>query len=181
MAKIIYVMGPSGSGKDTIIDAVREQHLDHLQVAHRYITRHWQSGGENHIALSQTVFEQRKALGLFAMAWSANQHQYAIGREVDLWLECQQNVLVNGSRAYLPQAMKLYPNMILPVMIDVAADKLQERLIKRGRESVAEIEARIKRHIQLSNNDASLFQIVENNNSIEEAVTQLTAIINAAK
>ncbi|MFT5706472.1 MAG: ribose 1,5-bisphosphokinase [Oceanospirillaceae bacterium] len=181
MAKIIYVMGPSGSGKDTIIDAVREQHLDNLQVAHRYITRHWQSGGENHIGLSQAEYEQRQALGLFAMAWSANRHQYAIGREIDLWLKCQQNVLVNGSRTYLPTAMALYPRMIEPVLVDVAADKLEERLVKRGRESLSEIASRIQRHSQLrasfADDQAGQYTVIENNHSIADSTAQLLAII----
>ncbi len=103
MAKIFYLMGPSGSGKDAIISGLRP-HLHHdagIMIAHRYITRHWQSGGENHIELSTTEFNLRKSLGLFSLSWEANGHQYGIGCEVDAWLNANHSVIVNGSREHL--------------------------------------------------------------------------------
>jgi ribose 1,5-bisphosphokinase len=177
MAKIIYIMGPSGSGKDSIINAVRQQSLDNLQVAHRYITRHWQSGGENHVALSESEYNKRQALGLFALAWSANQHQYAIGCEIDVWLKAGQNVLVNGSRAYLEQARARYANDIYPVLIDVEAHKLEQRLIERGRETQQQIQARIIRHQQYRHDLDSSCDVIDNNHSIDDAMKQVCAII----
>lgn len=177
MAKIIYVMGPSGSGKDTIINTLRSRSMDNLQVAHRYITRDWQSAGENHIELSQQEFEQRKTLGFFALDWAANQQQYAIGKEIDIWLSNGQNVLVNGSRSYLAEAMALYPDMIKPVLIEVAMDKLQQRLFERGRENPVEIDLRLQRHRQLSKTADAQHSVIENNHSIEAAVDQLATIV----
>ena len=177
MAKIIYIMGPSGSGKDSIINAVREQSLDNLQVAHRYITRHWQSGGENHVALSESEYNKRHALGLFALAWTANQHQYAIGCEIDLWLKAGQTVLVNGSRSYLEHAKARYPQAICPVLVDVEAHKLEQRLIERGRETQQQINVRIARHQQYRHTIDSNCDVIDNNHSIDDAMQQLRAII----
>ena len=177
MAKIIYLMGPSGSGKDSIISSIRQQSIKNLQVAHRYITRHWQAGGENHVALTETEYERRKTLGLFALAWSANQCQYAIGCEIDTWLNAEQNVLVNGSRAYFKEASARYGQIVCPVLVDVDAHKLEERLIKRGRETLAEITARIQRHRQHRQSVTGNFNIIENNHRIEDATLQLYNII----
>ena len=51
-------MGPSGAGKDSILDRARVLTLPGTPVvfAHRYITRPAGSGGENHVALSAAEF-----------------------------------------------------------------------------------------------------------------------------
>lgn len=177
MTKIFYIMGPSGCGKDTIINALRARSIEHLQVAHRYITRDWQAGGENHIQLTLAEFNRRKALGLFALNWSANQHHYAIGKEIDHWLACGENVLINGSRSYLSTAITLYPDIIKPVLIDVNTQILAQRLNERGRESQSEIKMRIERHKELRNTIDSRCEIVVNNSTLDEAVEQLSGII----
>ncbi len=49
-ARLIYVMGASGSGKDSLMRYAREKLAKHSNIvfAHRYITRPADAGGENH-------------------------------------------------------------------------------------------------------------------------------------
>ncbi len=54
--KLIWLVGPSGSGKDSLLAALREREHPQLLVAHRYITRPFNAGSENHIALSEHEF-----------------------------------------------------------------------------------------------------------------------------
>ena len=55
---LVYLIGASGVGKDSLLDAVRKRRPD-LLVAHRYITR--PSGvGEDSVALSPAEFEARR-------------------------------------------------------------------------------------------------------------------------
>ncbi len=56
MGRLIWLMGPSGSGKDSLLSALRQQEHARLLVAHRYITRAANAGSENHIALSEREF-----------------------------------------------------------------------------------------------------------------------------
>lgn len=49
MGKLIYLVGASGSGKDSLLQALRQQQTIPLLVAHRYITRACNAGSENHI------------------------------------------------------------------------------------------------------------------------------------
>lgn len=56
MGRLIWLMGPSGSGKDSLLSALRQQEHPQLLVAHRYITRAANAGSENHIALSEQEF-----------------------------------------------------------------------------------------------------------------------------
>lgn len=57
--KLIWLVGPSGSGKDSLLAALRQREHPQLLVAHRYITRPFNAGSENHIALSEHEFFTR--------------------------------------------------------------------------------------------------------------------------
>ncbi len=46
--KLIWLVGPSGSGKDSLLAALRQREHPQLLVAHRYITRPHLVGCENH-------------------------------------------------------------------------------------------------------------------------------------
>jgi ribose 1,5-bisphosphokinase len=150
MARLIYVVGASGSGKDSLLRYARERLASNPSVvfAHRYITRAADAGGENHVALSATEFSARRRAGLFALAWESHGNAYGIGIEIHQWLAKGMTVVVNGSREYIPQAERRYPEL-LTVCIEVSPEVLQERLSARGREDRQAIAARLERHRRL--------------------------------
>src|ERR1700722_10988516 len=84
---LVYVMGPSGAGKDSVLNRARALLGADAPVvfAHRYITRPAEAGGENHVALSPEEFAVRRAHGLFAFHWQAHGNEYGIGREIHAW------------------------------------------------------------------------------------------------
>lgn len=170
MAKIIWLVGASGSGKDSLLNGLRAGEIPDLLVAHRYITRNAGAGGENHIALSPAEFARRCRYGLFALHWQAHGYCYGVGQEIDLWLAAGLNVVVNGSRQHLPAAQARYGIHLLPVCLQVSAAVLRQRLEARGRESPADIARRLDRaaryqaqhrHCLIVNNDGSLLQSVD--------------------
>ena len=109
-ARLIYLMGASGSGKDTLLRLLRAQLRadEPVIVAHRYITRD-SGASEDALRLSEDEFSRREALGGFALRWSSHGLRYGIGVEMDAWLAGGAAVIVNGSRAHLPQAHARYP------------------------------------------------------------------------
>ena len=146
MARLIWLMGASGAGKDSLLNALRKQPVENVMVAHRYITRPADDmGGENHLALTEAEFLRRREKGLFVIDWQAHHLHYGIGIEVDVWLARGINVIVNGSRGHLPLAMSRYGTQLLPVCLHVSADALAQRLRQRGRESESEIQQRLQR------------------------------------
>ncbi|WP_299176401.1 phosphonate metabolism protein/1,5-bisphosphokinase (PRPP-forming) PhnN [uncultured Neptuniibacter sp.] len=179
MAKLFYVIGASGVGKDSLLQYARETMSEKAPVVftHRYITRPADAGGENHVALSRDEFERRHEQGCFAMSWQSHQNRYGIGIEIDQWLELGLNVVINGSRKYLPEAEKRYPNLI-PVLISTSSTLLRERLTARGRETQPQIEARLAQaeslDKQLSHPD--LIKIM-NDGALSDAGDQLLAVI----
>lgn len=167
MSRLIWLIGPSGAGKDSLLAALRHQQVPDLLVAHRYITRPADAGGENHVALSDAEFSQRAACGLFALEWRANGYRYGVGVELDHWLTAGMNVIVNGSRQHLPHALQRYGDRLLPVLLQVSDEVLRRRLEARGRETPEAIEQRLRRARQFAthlppcailNNDGSLLQ-----------------------
>ena len=108
MGKLIWLMGPSGSGKDSLLAELRLREQTQLLVAHRYITRDASAGSENHIALSEREFFTRAGQNLLALSWHANGLYYGVGIEIDLWRHAGFDVVVNGSRAHLPQARRCW-------------------------------------------------------------------------
>jgi ribose 1,5-bisphosphokinase len=147
-----------------------------IAFAHRYITRPANICGENHIALSQEEFEARRTLGLFSMHWQSHCYSYGIGIEIDCWLSRGMNVVVNGSREYLNNARQKYSGL-LPVHIIVSSDVLRARLLARGRESRAEVDARIARHLQFIGQAPDDCIEIHNNDSLTEAGEQFVRAI----
>ncbi|MFI8479455.1 phosphonate metabolism protein/1,5-bisphosphokinase (PRPP-forming) PhnN [Pseudomonas sp. NPDC078700] len=178
--RLIYLIGPSGSGKDSLLNAAREQLAEMgCRVARRVITRSAEAQGEDAVSLSPTAFDEQKWVGAFAMSWQANGLAYGIPRQINSWLAAGDNVLVNGSRAYLAEARGRYPDM-LAVLLRVDEAVLRERLLARGRESVAEIEQRLARNAQFSSEVAAgdeQLVVLDNSRDFEQTVANLISLI----
>ncbi|WEM44144.1 ribose 1,5-bisphosphokinase (plasmid) [Photobacterium sp. DA100] len=169
---LFYVMGASGAGKDSLLQAIRMIYPNQLLVAHRYITRSAQAGGENHVELSLDEFIQRKQRGLFAMSWQANGFYYALGKEIELWLSQGLDVVVNGSRAYLEQAMMDFGYRVVPVIVDVSAEVLEARLYARGRETPAQIVDRLARAEYYRGQCPDSGFLLDNSGSLQQTIEQ---------
>lgn len=178
MNKLYYVAGPSGAGKDTVMQWARE-HLPFaapVVFAHRYITRPADAGGENHVALSESEFELRLARGLFAIHWQSHGLRYGIGIEVLDWLSNGVSVVVSGSREYLPRARAAFPGLVY-VHVTAPPDVLRERLRARGREQDAEVEARIERTTRVAAGAGAHDVEIVNRGQIGEAGRQFLGLL----
>jgi len=172
VGRLIYLMGASGVGKDSLMAAARQRLEGEGSVlfAHRYITRPAAPEAENHIVLTELEWRTRQRLGLFALAWQSHGFHYGVGVEIDHWLQLGVNVVVNGSREYLPEASRCSADL-LPVLVQASEQNLRQRLLKRGRESEQSIELRLQRAQQYDqvchpnliylHNDADLATSVE--------------------
>ncbi|MHA3736545.1 phosphonate metabolism protein/1,5-bisphosphokinase (PRPP-forming) PhnN [Pseudomonas sp. Eth.TT006] len=182
--RVIYLMGPSGSGKDSLIEAARESlRVMNCEIIRRVITRSAESVGEDAIGVTPEDFDQRQRAGDFALSWHANGLAYGIPKEMDEWLRAGRDVLVNGSRANLRQAQERYPTL-LPVLLTVKDEVLRERLLRRGRETPEQIDARLARNTLFKDRRASDLPVylIDNSDALSDAVNQLLELIrlNAA-
>lgn len=174
-------MGPSGSGKDSLIEAARKtlQSMN-CEVVRRVITRSAESVGEDAIGVSREEFKRLKDAGDFALSWHANGLDYGIPIQIDQWLNDGRHVLVNGSRAHLAEALQRYPDLV-PILLTVKDEVLRERLVRRGRESQAEIEARLRRNGHFTADDVQVHRL-DNSGELAETVIHLLNLLklNAA-
>ena len=182
MGRLFYVVGASGAGKDSLIQYARSA-LDGKSAvvfAHRYITRPAQSEGENHVALTRREFLLRKRHELFAMTWQSHGYHYAIGVEIDAWLAKGLNVIVNGSRSYIPAATARYPKMQV-IWISASPQVLAARLARRGRESRAEISARLQRNARLGVEPPVGALHINNEDALESSGALLVTLLTALR
>lgn len=143
---LIPVVGPSGAGKDSLLDIARERLADDpaVRFARRWITRPAQAGSEDHRYLSESDFACRLASGDFALHWNSHGLRYGIDREIDAWLAGGCTVLFNASRAHLHIAQVCYPTL-RAIAVVARPEILAHRLVQRQRENIQDIVARISR------------------------------------
>ena len=177
---LFYLMGPSGSGKDSLLRALRERlgPDDRIVIAHRYITRE-ADANEASVALTPDEFRRRQALGCLALDWHSHGLHYGIGIEIEQWLARGLTVIVNGSREYLPQAVARYPKLCA-VHVRVRPEVLVTRLRQRGRESEEAIARRLARAAQAFTVPAGC-RLVEFDNSgaLETAAEAFARLVGA--
>lgn len=173
---LIYVVGPSGAGKDSILRYARRR-LDGQPVAfaHRYITRPPVPGDENHVALTVAEFRLRKSRNLFAMDWDAHGLLYAIGIEAETWRKAGLVVVVSGSRAHFNRHMATAEHVI-PVLVTCEAAILARRLAARGREDARELQERIERAAAVPIMHPALVTI-DNSGAVERAGERFLALL----
>jgi ribose 1,5-bisphosphokinase len=179
--RLIYLIGPSGSGKDSLLDAARTRLAERgCRIVRRVITRSAEAVGEAALGVSAQQFADMEVQGAFALSWHANGLSYGIGREINDWLAAGQDVLVNGSRGHLQNTRLRYPD-VLVLLLSVDQAVLRQRLLKRGRESVSEIDQRLARNARFNEQllaEDSAVHLLDNSGPLELTVERLLACID---
>ncbi len=172
---IFAVVGPSGAGKDTLIAGAMAARPD-LRLARRVITRPADAGGEDFDSITETAFAARKAQGEFALNWDAHGLRYAIP-----WaqIEGPGPVIFNGSRAALPLAQAVFPD--LRVILITAPDAvLAARLAARAREDAADIRSRLARAAFALPGGIQAVTVM-NDTTFEHGIAQLLAALQPVR
>ena len=145
---LVLVVGPSGVGKDTLLDAARERLAQDKQFCfpRRCITRPAGTVGEIHIPVRPEDFGQMARQGAFLLSWKAHDLGYGIPRHVLEEVEAGKTVIVNVSRSVIEDACELVGRKNVRVVnIRASAEALRKRLEARGREDALDIERRLAR------------------------------------
>ncbi|SOC03395.1 phosphonate metabolism protein/1,5-bisphosphokinase (PRPP-forming) PhnN [Rhodobacter maris] len=140
--RLFALVGPSGAGKDRLLAGLTLARPE-IHRARRTITRP-AAESEDFESLDAAQFEAERAAGGFALDWSAHGLLYGIRPAELARLAAGGDVIFNGSRAALPACLAAFPDLRV-IEIWVSPQVLARRLAARGRESRAEIEARLAR------------------------------------
>jgi ribose 1,5-bisphosphokinase len=144
--RLFLVVGPSGAGKDTLLDGARTALAGdrRYHFTRRTITRPADAGGEAHEAVSPAKFAKLAAAGHFALSWEAHDLHYGIPTSELSPMADGVNVIANASRGVLDEARSRFaPLRIISVI--VPPEVLRARLEARGREDAAAIDRRLAR------------------------------------
>ncbi|HEV7344087.1 MAG TPA: phosphonate metabolism protein/1,5-bisphosphokinase (PRPP-forming) PhnN [Devosia sp.] len=173
---LVAVVGPSGAGKDTLIDFARArlQSNDRIGFVRRIVTRPCHGGSEDHDSMDEKAFVRAEAAGGFALSWAAHGLRYGLPISLDADLEGGRIAVANLSRQVIPALMERYPTALV-VSVTANRDVIARRLANRGRETRESIQQRLDRSVE-SSLPASTISI-DNSGSLEVAGMQFTNLL----
>ena len=145
--RLVLVVGPSGAGKDTLIDLARAACAgdDTVVFARRVVTRE-ASAYENNLQVSSAAFAQARARGEFAADWEAHGLSYALPGSIDDEIRAGRCVVANISRTMIPSLRMAYADVVV-LLITAPPDVLAARLASRGRSSDGPVGERLRRDV----------------------------------
>lgn len=176
----VAIAGPSGVGKDTLINHARAGLAGRAEFVfvRRIITRHPDARLEDHDSLAPAAFEAARRGGRFCLAWQAHGLDYALPISVDADIAAGRVVVANISRQTIDALQARYENFLL-VVVSAHRDVIAARLRARGRESDAEIVARLNR-IAVEDTVRAEAVRLENSGPKEQAGNRLISVLEAA-
>ena len=172
-----FVVGPSGAGKDSLIDGARDV-LSDFVFARRVVTRPHGSPGEDHEALDDTGFTRLDCQGEFLITWSAHGLRYGLRRDLLNALSQGRHVVANGSRAMIDKLSTRVPRLVV-VEVGAPASVLAGRILARGRETPEQVEKRVTRQVESTSADVEVLKVL-NDSTLEQGIKRFVAALGRA-
>jgi guanylate kinase len=182
-AMLVIISGPSGVGKDTIIDALRKRHHD---PEYHYVvtctTRAMRPGevhGVDYLFLDRATFAARRKAGEFLEANDVHGNWYgtprsqvrealAEGRDVILKIDVQGAQVVKEK----------IPGALLIFLIPPSLEDLFQRLLSRATETADELELRQQNAaIELARQEDYDYVVTNETGQVERTAERIDRII----
>lgn len=185
----VAIVGPSGAGKDTVINTVHEILVNNeaFLFTRRIITRKSgvsqqnenpkKLGNEDNMEVSVAKFLKLLDQGAFAMHWFAHGIYYGLPADIKNDVKQGKIVIANISRECLGMASKLFDHVFV-VEINAPVQILKERLINRKREEKSDIAERLGRaNVSIHLPERAEYSYIDNSGDVKIAVGKLLAIL----
>lgn len=168
---LVLVVGPSGAGKDTLLEAARRALAGdpRFRFVRRVITRPPDAVGEAHESVTDADFFMRD----FALQWQAHGLRYGIPADA---IAGARIAVANVSRTVIADAACRFSVRVIEVT--APTDILAARLASRGREAATDVVARLARSVATP--DHVPVDTVVNDSSLEVGVARFLAALSRA-
>lgn len=181
--RLFFVVGPYGSGRDDLLSWVRQKLPQHKQpyFAQRTITRR-ALPSEEHESISPEQFWQQAAAGHFAMTWQYHDFCYGIRRGFEAELKAGRNVVISGSREFVPRLLQAYPDaQVVWIEADHALirQRMENRLLQQENGGAALLK-RVQRNAQFSRPEQPEIIRLDHTGPVENAGRRLLDILTSA-
>jgi phosphonate metabolism protein PhnN/1,5-bisphosphokinase (PRPP-forming) len=174
MSKLFFIVGNSGSGKDSLVQEVIKSYpknLKEIKIPKRVISRPPSPETEDYESVDEKTFLQWEKEEKFALTWHIYGLHYGVKKEIMEWMKQGHPVLINVSRLIIESARKRFPNLRV-VFVQVPFEITKARIKERGREDEEGMQARLDRarkNQTLPNADF----VVDNSGKLEHAAKTL--------
>ncbi len=173
---LVLVVGPSGAGKDTLLNAARAACIGDgsISFARRAVTRDV-SAAEDHASLSETEFAKALSDGAFSFWWEAHGLKYGVPVSIEAQLAAGLTVVCNVSRMIVAVVRPRYPQCRV-VLITAPEDVRRARLAARDRASDGDPAKRAKRTAP-GPEELQPALVIENTGTVEEGTAALVEFL----
>lgn len=180
---LIVVSGPSGAGKDSVCNLVKEKN-NNMWISISSTSREIRKGEEdgiNYFYLTKEEFENKIKNNDFLEYAIYNNNYYGtplykIEENLNKGIDVVLVIEVQGAL----KVKKIYPDAVFIFILPPSMEELKNRLIKRGTESTEKILERFKTAYK-EINEISKYNYVIVNNILDEAVSKMQSIIVAER
>jgi len=180
---LIVLSGPSGSGKDTVLDELKDS-TDDVMLSISLTTRpkrSWEHNGVHYYFVDQEYFKSKLVSGEILEYTQYNGHYYGTPKStVDEWLMLGKTVILKIEVEGASNIRALYPDCVSVFLIPPSLAVLRQRLIDRESETEADVERRIA-IAQQELRHAADYDYVILNDMLDYAVSDFRAIVRAER
>lgn len=182
---LIVLSGPSGAGKDAILNRMREMAypLEFITTVTTRSRRATEKHNVDYHFVSQDKFQEMIANNEFIEYANVYGNWYGVPKQpIKLALEQHQDVIVKVDIQGAKTIKRLAPQGIFIFIITPTLEELKNRLSKRRTESAFDLSLRIKTaESELEQLHLFDYLVVNHRDRIDQAVSDVNAIIQAEK
>jgi phosphonate metabolism protein PhnN/1,5-bisphosphokinase (PRPP-forming) len=174
---LVLVVGPSGAGKDTLINAARKALASDRRFVfpRRVVTRPAVAALEDHDSVTRAEFALQEANGAYALSWEAHGLHYGLPAAISGEIAAGHVVVMNGSRAMVAAGRAKFPGTAV-ILVDATPGERAARLAGRGRETAGDVAARLVRDVEREIPDAIR---VDNSGVVGDGIAHFLAALRA--